>query len=80
MAEVGTPKVTSCEEYFASVAPWVEVDARIELFEKEKAAELLEGELSSAVRSRVSLIRISLTGKPDYVIDCIDNIESKVCF
>ncbi|GAA5828151.1 hypothetical protein JCM5353_007806 [Sporobolomyces roseus] len=59
LAEVGTPKVTSCEEYFASVAPWVEVDARIELFEKEKAAELLEG-------------------KPDYVIDCIDNIESKV--
>ncbi|GAA5956969.1 hypothetical protein JCM3765_006655 [Sporobolomyces pararoseus] len=59
LAEVGTPKVTSCAEYFASVAPWVEVDARIELFEKDKAAELLEG-------------------NPDYVIDCIDNIDSKV--
>ncbi|GAA5825074.1 hypothetical protein JCM11251_006089 [Rhodosporidiobolus azoricus] len=59
LAQVGTPKVVSCAEYFASVAPWVEVDARIELFEKDKAAELLEG-------------------NPDYVIDCIDNIDSKV--
>ncbi|BGP17641.1 hypothetical protein JCM10213_001293 [Rhodosporidiobolus nylandii] len=59
LAQVGTPKVSSCAEYFAQVAPWVEVDARIELFEKEKAAELLEG-------------------NPDYVIDCIDNIDSKV--
>ncbi|GAA5962440.1 hypothetical protein JCM8115_001496 [Rhodotorula mucilaginosa] len=59
LAQVGTPKVTSCAEYFAQVAPWVEVDARISLFEKELADELLEG-------------------NPDYVIDCIDNIDSKV--
>ncbi|GAA5907834.1 hypothetical protein JCM8208_001958 [Rhodotorula glutinis] len=59
LAQVGTPKVTSCADYFAEVAPWVEVDARIELFEKDRAAELLEG-------------------KPDYVVDCIDNIDSKV--
>jgi len=59
LAQVGTPKVTSCADYFAEVAPWVEVDARIELFEKDRAAELLEGQ-------------------PDYVVDCIDNIDSKV--
>ncbi|CEQ41590.1 SPOSA6832_03325, partial [Sporobolomyces salmonicolor] len=59
LAQVGTPKVSSCAEYFAQIAPWVEVDARIELFEKDKAPELLEG-------------------NPDYVIDCIDNIDSKV--
>ncbi|GAA6015712.1 hypothetical protein JCM10207_008771 [Rhodosporidiobolus poonsookiae] len=59
LAQVGTPKVVSCAEYFASVAPWVEVDARIELFEKDKADELL-------------------SGNPDYVIDAIDNIDSKV--
>ncbi|BGP09340.1 hypothetical protein JCM10049v2_005206 [Rhodotorula toruloides] len=59
LAQVGTPKVTSCAEYFAQIAPWVEVDARVELFEKDRAAELLEG-------------------NPDYVIDCIDNIDSKV--
>lgn len=44
LAQVGTPKVTSCAEYFAQIAPWVEVDARVELFEKDRAAELLEGE------------------------------------
>ncbi|GAA5991000.1 hypothetical protein JCM10908_006494 [Rhodotorula pacifica] len=59
LAQVGTPKVTSCAEYFAQIAPWVEVDARISLFEKHLADELLEG-------------------NPDYVIDCIDNIDSKV--
>lgn len=59
LAQVGTPKVTSCAQYFADVAPWVEVDARVELFEKDRAGELLEGE-------------------PDYVVDCIDNIDSKV--
>ncbi|BGP41374.1 hypothetical protein JCM10450v2_005416 [Rhodotorula kratochvilovae] len=59
LAQVGTPKVTSCADYFAEVAPWVEVDARVELFEKDRAAELLEG-------------------NPDYVVDCIDNIDSKV--
>ncbi|GJN90207.1 hypothetical protein Rhopal_003206-T1 [Rhodotorula paludigena] len=59
LAQVGTPKVTSCAQYFADVAPWVEVDARVELFEKNRAGELLEGE-------------------PDYVVDCIDNIDSKV--
>ncbi|KDE07779.1 hypothetical protein, variant [Microbotryum lychnidis-dioicae p1A1 Lamole] len=59
LAQVGTPKVISCADYFASIAPWVEVDARNELFSKEDADTLLEG-------------------KPDYVIDAIDNIDSKV--
>ncbi|POY73230.1 hypothetical protein BMF94_3563 [Rhodotorula taiwanensis] len=59
LAQVGTPKVTSCADYFAEVAPWVEVDARIALFEKDQADDLLDG-------------------NPDYVIDCIDNIDSKV--
>ncbi|KAI5477742.1 ubiquitin-protein ligase molybdopterin-converting factor [Pseudohyphozyma bogoriensis] len=59
LAQVGTPKVTSCAEYYESVAPWVEVDPRIELFGKDMADELFEG-------------------NPDYVVDCIDNIDSKI--
>ncbi|KAL8278796.1 hypothetical protein RQP46_008865 [Phenoliferia psychrophenolica] len=59
LAQVGTPKVTSCADAFEAIAPWVEVDPRIELFGKDTADELLGG-------------------NPDYVIDCIDNIESKV--
>lgn len=61
LAQVGTPKVTSCAETFKSIAPWVEVDARIALFGIENADELLDG-------------------NPDFVIDCIDNIDSKVKF
>ncbi|KWU44767.1 hypothetical protein RHOSPDRAFT_17417 [Rhodotorula sp. JG-1b] len=83
LAQVGTPKVTSCAEYFAQVAPWVEVDARISLFEKELADELLEGEPSLLLaRDHPGLTcrcdSCTPTGNPDYVIDCIDNIDSKV--
>jgi tRNA A37 threonylcarbamoyladenosine dehydratase len=72
LAEVGTPKVTSCAEYFAAVAPWVEVDARIELFEKDKAAVLLEGKhfiwpqygfklnLTFSIGAQASLITLSI--------------------
>jgi len=45
LAQVGTPKVTSCADSFNSFAPWVEIDPRIELFSKEMADELLEGKL-----------------------------------
>ncbi|SGZ02722.1 BQ5605_C033g11225 [Microbotryum silenes-dioicae] len=84
LAQVGTPKVISCADYFASIAPWVEVDARNELFSKEDADTLLEGVLCSIVVATImmELIRCLFcsisTGKPDYVIDAIDNIDSKV--
>lgn len=72
---MGTPKVTSCAEYFESIAPWVEVDARVELFGQDVADELLAGEYFLApLCSRAD----PRTGNPDYVIDCIDNIDSKV--
>lgn len=58
-ADVGTPKVTSMKNAFGSLAPWVEVDARVELFQEEAAEELL-------------------SGNPDYVIDAIDNINTKL--
>lgn len=77
MAQVGTPKVTSCADAFASIAPWVEVDPRIELFGKDTADELFEGAWSLR-GDCLSLTESRYTGKPDYVIDCIDNIESKV--
>lgn len=86
LAQVGTPKVTSCADYFAEVAPWVEVDARIALFEKDQADDLLDGELAKSARRCLDLLAsptpdsrpLSVAGNPDYVIDCIDNIDSKV--
>ncbi|GJJ71963.1 tRNA threonylcarbamoyladenosine dehydratase [Entomortierella parvispora] len=58
-ADVGTPKVTAMKKAFRSIAPWVEVDARVELFQEDAAEELL-------------------SGNPDYVIDAIDNINTKL--
>lgn len=59
LADVGTPKVLACKRHYESIAPWVDVDARIELFSLEDAEDLLSGD-------------------PDWVLDCIDNIQSKV--
>ncbi|KAF9209266.1 hypothetical protein BGZ49_005543 [Haplosporangium sp. Z 27] len=57
--DVGTPKVLAMKRAFESLAPWVEVDARVELFQEDSAKELL-------------------SGNPDYVIDAIDNINTKL--
>ncbi|KAG8968529.1 hypothetical protein FRC03_007180 [Tulasnella sp. 419] len=43
LADVGTPKVTACKKYFHQIAPWVEVDARIELWKSGREGERLLG-------------------------------------
>ncbi|KAF9161048.1 hypothetical protein DFQ27_002695 [Actinomortierella ambigua] len=58
-ADVGTPKVIAMKKAFRNIAPWVEVDARVELFQEDSAEELL-------------------SGNPDYVVDAIDNINTKI--
>ncbi|KAI8354336.1 hypothetical protein B0O80DRAFT_478198 [Mortierella sp. GBAus27b] len=58
-ADVGTPKVIAMKKAFKSLAPWVEVDARVELFQEDAAEDLL-------------------SGNPDYVVDAIDNINTKL--
>ncbi|KAG0225531.1 hypothetical protein BGW41_004670 [Actinomortierella wolfii] len=58
-ADVGTPKVIAMKKAFRNIAPWVEVDARVELFQESSADELL-------------------SGNPDYVVDAIDNINTKI--
>ncbi|KAG0330647.1 hypothetical protein BG004_002046 [Podila humilis] len=58
-ADVGTPKVIAMKKAFRQVAPWVEVDARVDLFQEDAAEELL-------------------SGNPDYVVDAIDNINTKL--
>ncbi|KAF9411820.1 hypothetical protein BGZ94_001226 [Podila epigama] len=58
-ADIGTPKVIAMKKAFRQVAPWVQVDARVELFQEDSAEELL-------------------SGNPDYVVDAIDNINTKL--
>ena len=59
LADVGTPKVQALRTHLEQVAPWVEIEARNELWNAQNGEELL-------------------SGNPTYVIDAIDNIETKV--
>ncbi|KAK9493000.1 hypothetical protein V1508DRAFT_417064 [Lipomyces doorenjongii] len=59
LEDVGTPKVESLRKYLNKVAPWVEIEAKVELWNKHNAGRLLEG-------------------GPVYVVDAIDNIDTKV--
>ncbi|EAQ89599.1 hypothetical protein CHGG_06218 [Chaetomium globosum CBS 148.51] len=68
LADVGLPKVQCLQRRLVAVAPWVRFDLRLQKFERGVAAGVLEGwEGEEGVGKR-----------PDFVIDAIDNIESKV--
>ncbi|PLW22862.1 hypothetical protein PCASD_16218 [Puccinia coronata f. sp. avenae] len=57
--DVGIAKVTSCQKFYAKIAPWLHIEAVVEQFTLDDAPRLLEG-------------------NPDWVLDCIDNITTKV--
>ncbi|KAL1625573.1 hypothetical protein SLS56_007232 [Neofusicoccum ribis] len=63
LADVGTPKVHAIRKRLEQVAPWTRFDCRNELFSEAAAPRQLA----------------DLDGqRPDFVIDAIDNIDSKV--
>lgn len=65
LADVGTPKVNTMSKRLEQITPWTTFDCRNQLFNASVAA--------------TQLAPWTTTGqKPDYVIDAIDNIESKV--
>ncbi|KAF3126316.1 hypothetical protein TWF569_000586 [Orbilia oligospora] len=59
LEDVGTPKVLAMKKRLEAVAPWVEIEACVELWTEKDAKRLLDGE-------------------PDWVVDAIDNIDTKV--
>ncbi|RDL41616.1 Uncharacterized protein BP5553_01595 [Venustampulla echinocandica] len=63
LADVGTPKVSCLKRRLQQITPWVQFDLRNELFCLESAETLL-GDLDGR--------------RPDYIVDAIDNIDSKV--
>ena len=63
LADVGTPKVRCLQKRLEQITPWVRFDCRIELFSADKANDQLG---------------FSEGRRPDYIIDAIDNIDSKV--
>ncbi|KAK3310955.1 uncharacterized protein B0T15DRAFT_387573 [Chaetomium strumarium] len=74
LADVGLPKVQVLQRRLVAVAPWVRFDLRLQKFDGSVAGQLLQewvgvdGEEGKEGEGR----------RPDFVIDAIDNIESKV--
>jgi tRNA A37 threonylcarbamoyladenosine dehydratase len=65
LADVGMPKVQCLKRRMVAITPWVRFDLRLEKFEA-KTAETLLAPWEGTERW------------PDYVVDAIDNIETKV--
>ncbi|KAL9097477.1 MAG: hypothetical protein Q9165_000373 [Trypethelium subeluteriae] len=70
LADVGTPKVHCLRRRLEQVVPWCRFDCRNEVFSIEAAGRLL-GEIEEVGREGKGR-------KVDWVIDAIDNIDSKV--
>ncbi|KAL9028847.1 MAG: hypothetical protein Q9196_002834 [Gyalolechia fulgens] len=66
LADVGTPKVQCMRKRLEAVVPWVQWDCLNEVWREGQGERLLAG--WDYGRGR----------KPDYVVDAIDNIDSKV--
>ncbi|KAL4808709.1 hypothetical protein BDV18DRAFT_88980 [Aspergillus unguis] len=69
LADVGTPKVHCIRRRLQQIVPWVRFDCRNELFGGSVAADLL---------APWSMEDTDKGQAPVYVLDCIDNIQSKV--
>ncbi|OQE21503.1 hypothetical protein PENFLA_c014G04659 [Penicillium flavigenum] len=69
LADVGTPKVHCIRRRLEQIAPWVTFDCRNELYGKAASDDLL---------GPWSLTHDGEGRRPDFVLDCIDNITSKV--
>ena len=72
LADVGTPKVHCMRKRLEQITPWLKLDCRTELFSWQSADKLL-GEWDYELQSGEERDK-----KPDFVVDCIDNIDSKV--
>ncbi|KAL8767165.1 MAG: hypothetical protein Q9209_006256 [Squamulea sp. 1 TL-2023] len=66
LADVGTPKVQCVRKRLEAVVPWVQWECLNEVWRVDQGERLLAGWGKGKGR------------KPDYVIDAIDNIDSKV--
>ncbi|SCU89525.1 LANO_0D05292g1_1 [Lachancea nothofagi CBS 11611] len=64
LKDVGTSKVGCLKKHLSEIAPWCDVQAVNELWNKENADRLIFGENGSE--------------NPTFVVDCIDNVDTKV--
>lgn len=73
LADVGTPKVQCVRKRLEQICPWVRIDAKNELFGSNSAESLLRG-WDYELRDH----EVESADMPDFVVDAIDNIDSKV--
>lgn len=66
LSDVGTPKVTCVRKRLEAVSPWIHWECFSEAWDEAKAPRLLQGWDEGRGR------------EPDYIVDAIDNIDSKV--
>lgn len=75
LEDVGRPKVTICQEHFAGISPWVHIQAWVDVFNESDAPRLFSPfRLPASSSSGGAAKEIPVT----YVIDCIDNLSTKV--
>ena len=72
LADVGTPKVHCVRTRLEQICPWARIETRNELF-GSASAEALLGSWDYEMRQGEEEGR-----RPDFVVDAIDNIETKV--
>lgn len=65
LADVGIPKVQCLRRRIIAISPWVQFDGRQEKFDEQSAKKLLEPWNGKG-------------RKPDFVVDAIDNVDTKV--
>ncbi|CAD7972972.1 unnamed protein product [Amoebophrya sp. A120] len=91
--DVGKEKVFAVKDYILKANPFCQVDARQALFSLDRAEELLLDEFdvvvsedhgraknyisTSTSRPHEDLQNLNSTAKPDFVVDCIDNLPTK---
>lgn len=69
LADVGLPKVQCLRRRLVAITPWVAFDLRLEKFDENSAERLLgPWEVEGGVKGKM----------PDFVVDAIDNIDTKV--
>lgn len=62
ISDVGTSKVECLRNHLLQVAPWINIETRNQLWNLKAAEELIFGD----------------DFQPTYIVDCIDNIDTKV--
>lgn len=65
LKDVGRSKVECLVDFISQIAPWCEAEGVNELYSLEKSERLLN-------------TMNSTNDRPDYVVDCIDNIDTKI--